>query len=188
MGADGKLSQKEDIFFKPGTGPRHVEFAPAAAGMLHVYVVLELSNEVAFFEMPDPSTATVFGKQTISTLPDNFNKTTMNAAEISLTPDGLFVYVTNRQKDPSGNIGDNTFAVFPRDPSTGALKPPSFFPTGGRSPRHFSFSHDKNASMVAVANQDSNLVVLHKRNVTSGALTQVASIYAESPTIALITS
>ncbi|KAG0144705.1 hypothetical protein CROQUDRAFT_46952 [Cronartium quercuum f. sp. fusiforme G11] len=187
LGTSNQLTAGDDIIFKEGSGPRHLEFGRSNSGVLLIYVVLELSNELSIFEiLPDSKKPKFIEKQTVSTLPKNSNKTSFNAAEVSITPDGKFVYVTNRQKDPQGRLDDNTFAIFPRDSVTGLLKPPTFAPTGGKGPRQFSFSPDKIASFIMVACQDSNLVIVHRRNTTSGELSMMAAVPVEAPTMILL--
>lgn len=183
--ANGKLTPNADIIVKPGCGPRHLEFAPGNQTPLRFYLLCELSSEIFLVEMPDVKGTSASVKQTLSALPAGANAKTFNAAEILITPDGKFLYATNRQKDPAGRIDDNIFAVFSRNEANGELKNAGFFPTGGKGPRHFTFSPDKAASLVVVTNQDSNLVSVHRRNATSGALNEIASAPSESPAIAL---
>ena len=90
--------------------PRGVtaEFAksPAGAGLLHLtfypngkraYVINELLNSVTVFDY-DGDAGTLTEKQTIPTLPTDF-KGTSYSADLKITPDGRFLYGTNRGQD-----------------------------------------------------------------------------------------
>ena len=78
----------------PGSGPRHLTFHPNGQ---HVYVINELKNTITFFEY-DVATGTLTARQTIPTLPSDFSGTT-NTADVKITPDGKFLYGTNRGHD-----------------------------------------------------------------------------------------
>ena len=76
---------------KPGSGPRHFEFAPDGR---HAYVINELGSTITVFAYR-AGAGTLKELQTVSTLPDDFhgNNTT---AEIQVHPSGKFVYGSNR--------------------------------------------------------------------------------------------
>ncbi|KAA1075167.1 hypothetical protein PGT21_030373 [Puccinia graminis f. sp. tritici] len=182
----GNLKRNSDIAVKAGCGPRHVAFAPPKpAGPLRFYLICELSNELALIELPDARAKAASLIQTITTLPKGADPKTFNAAELLLTPDGKFLYATNRQIDPAGRPDDNTFAIFSRNEATDILTPIGFAPTGGKGPRHCAFTPDKAASFMLVTNRDSNLVTAHRRNETTGALNQVGAAPAQAPSVAL---
>ncbi|KAI8449220.1 6-phosphogluconolactonase [Phakopsora pachyrhizi] len=181
---DGKLTENGAISAPAGCGPRHIEFSPDSKDTVQFYLLCELSSDLIFFELPDAKSTKATSKQVISTLPPGSKgKNTFNAAEIEITPDKKFVYTSNRQKDPAGKESDNIISAFSRDLTTGELKAAGTFPTGGKGPRQFTFSPDEAASLVFVANQDSNIVTAHKRDSNTGALKQVASTKSEAPTI-----
>ncbi|KAI7958028.1 hypothetical protein MJO29_006245 [Puccinia striiformis f. sp. tritici] len=183
---NGNLVRGGDLVIKPGCGPRHVVFAPLKRGIpQRFYVVCELSNEVIVVELSDIQANTVSFKQVITTLPKGTNATNFFAAEVLITPDGKFLYVTNRQTTPDARVDDNTFAIYARNQTDGTLIPFGFSPTGGRGSQNFAFSPDKAASLVVVTNKDSNLVTIHKRDPGSGALNQIASVPCLAPSVAL---
>ncbi|KAI9608335.1 hypothetical protein KEM48_003268 [Puccinia striiformis f. sp. tritici PST-130] len=154
-------------------------------GAILFYVVCELSNEVIVVELSDIQANTVSFKQVITTLPKGTNATNFFAAEVLITPDGKFLYVTNRQTTPDARVDDNTFAIYARNQTDGTLIPFGFSPTGGRGSQNFAFSPDKAASLVVVTNKDSNLVTIHRRDPGSGALNQIASVPCLAPSVAL---
>lgn len=180
--AQDTLTPQPDIPTEAGCGPRHLVFSPEKAKNQLFYLVCELSSKVLVMELTDKK-ATI--KQKVSILPAGVaNPKTMNAAEIAITPDGKFLYTSNRQKDKAASAKENIISVFSRE-EAGTLKAAGTFFSGGKGPRHFSFSPDKAASLVIVANQDSNLVCVHKRDPATGGLTQVAQTEVKGPAIAL---
>ncbi|EGG05922.1 uncharacterized protein MELLADRAFT_87619 [Melampsora larici-populina 98AG31] len=177
------LKQTKDFAVHAGCGPRHMDFFSGGKNV-QAYVICELSNELLVLDLTLESEATFKSKQKISTLPPKTNGTTMNAAEVAITPDGKFCYASNRQKDPKGKDSDNTIAVFSRDES-GKLESAGFFPAGGKGPRYIGLSPDGDARLLVVTNEDSNLVTMHTRDKKTGALTQIAKSAQDKPTIAL---
>lgn len=169
-----------------GCGPRHLDFYSSPPDRVDVYIVCEISNMIMVMSMTAGNADSFKLLQTISTLPLGTNSSTFTAAEIAVTPDGSFVYSSNRnnQKDIQSEKG-NTIAAFRRQQSTGKLELPSFFPSGGKAPGFFGFSPDKAASLVVVTNVDSNLLTMHERDRTTGALAQIAQVTLKTPTMAL---
>lgn len=96
----GKLTPIQPIVVKGGgkpnqpAGPRHYTFHPSLG---IVYVVNELDSSVSAYEW-NKQTGTLTRFQSLTTLPANF--TTRNTcADIHLTPDGKFLYASNRGHD-----------------------------------------------------------------------------------------
>src|SRR5262245_32700105 len=87
-----------------GAGPRHLTFHPNGK---RVYVINELLNSVTVFDY-DADSGDLTEKQTISTLPTDF-KGTSYCADLKITPDGRFLYGTNRGHDSVAvyQIGDD---------------------------------------------------------------------------------
>ena len=77
-----------------GAGPRHLTFHPDGK---QVYVINELLNSVTVFDY-DARSGTLSEKQTVSTLPDDF-KGVSHCADVKVTPDGRYLYGTNRGHD-----------------------------------------------------------------------------------------
>ncbi|UCF38117.1 MAG: lactonase family protein [Acidobacteriota bacterium] len=141
----------------PGSGPRHVAFNRAGTEM---YVVNELNSTVTrfrpFSQTPDKPL------QTITTLPSDFTGKNW-PAEITVSPDGRFLYVSNR--------GHDSLAIFRI--TQGGLEAVGFAATEGRNPRHFSF--DPSGDFLIVANQDSDNLVLFRVDKETGQLTKTSS-------------
>jgi 6-phosphogluconolactonase len=97
--ASGKLSPVSDSPFSVplGDGPRHFTFHGNGRWL---YTLQEEASTVMFFHF-DPATGALRAEQTISTLPPGFKGTNFTA-EIVLSPDGRFLYVSNRLHDTVG--------------------------------------------------------------------------------------
>lgn len=94
--AKGTLTPARQPFARtmPGAGPRHAIFHPDGRKF---YVINELLNSVTFFEYI-ASDGLLIEKQTISTLPADF-KGESYCADLKITPNGRFLYGTNRGHD-----------------------------------------------------------------------------------------
>ncbi|MHA4893239.1 lactonase family protein [Pedobacter sp. PWIIR3] len=137
----------------PGTGPRHITFSPNGK---FAYVVHEFNGSITAFTYNNGNFKKI---QEIETTDINF-KGRIDAADIHISPDGKFLYESNR--------GDaNTINVFSMYP-TGRLKFASRVSTLGKSPRNFAI--DPSGKFVFAANQGTDEVVIFNRNKTTGAL------------------
>ncbi len=108
---DGQLIANESQKFistPPGSGPRHVIFHPQQPLL---YISCELSSTVMTFQVSEDGS--LLQKQTLSTLPAEFEGAS-DVAEIQLTPDARFLYVSNR--------GHDSLAIFEVN-SDGKLSP-----------------------------------------------------------------
>lgn len=143
----------------PGSGPRHLDFSPDKK---HVYVLEELTGDVTVFDYDNGKLKQV---QTITMLAPGF-KGKVGAADIHVSPDGRFVYASNR-----GDI--NNIVVYSVAPETGLLTFVERKPTMGKTPRNFVI--DPTGNYLLVANQDSNSVFVFKLDKTTGKLRQMAS-------------
>lgn len=131
----------------PGAGPRHMAFHP---NLPIVYLTNELDSSVTACYW-DRSTGTLEASQTLSTLPANFSEEN-TVADIHITPDGKWMYVSNR--------GHHSLAAFQIDPCRGDMRSVGFYPCGGKVPRNFAISPD--GRFVLVANQFSENVVVFR--------------------------
>ncbi|WP_413699321.1 lactonase family protein [Psychromonas sp. KJ10-10] len=143
-----------------GSGPRHLTFGPKGD---RLYLGNELSNEVSVFEF-DVQQGSLRLLQTLSSLPNEFNGESL-IAEVALSQDGKFLYVSNR--------GHDSICVFEVEPFSGDLKVIAFTNTGGKTPRHFALS--PNQQWLLVAHQDSNYLQVFKRDINSGLLIQTSN-------------
>jgi len=100
-----------------GAGPRHLTFHPNGK---RVYVINELLNSVTVFDY-DAAAGKLTEKQTISTLPTDF-KGASHCADLKITPDGKFLYGTNRGHDSIACYGiadDGKLTLVAIEPSLG---------------------------------------------------------------------
>jgi 6-phosphogluconolactonase len=144
----------------PGAGPRHLAFSKDGK---FAYVSNEMGNTVTAFAW-DSAKGTVSEIQTISTLPEGFSGTSY-VAEVTVAPNGKFLYVSNR--------GHDTIAVFEIDPATGKLTTRGETPTGGNFPRHFAI--DPTGKFMIVGNQNSGTLVVFAIDAQTGALKATGS-------------
>ena len=154
-----KLTASKPAFVKtdPGAGPRHLTFHPNGN---HVYVINELLNSVTHFDY-DAESGTLTKRETTSTLPDDFDGTSY-CADLSITPDGQFLYGTNR--------GHDSIAVF-RINNAGQLKRLAIEPSLGKGPQNLAISAD--GKLLLCANMPGNNVAAFRINQNTGELTSV---------------
>ncbi len=155
---NGKLTPSQPGFIstKPGTGPRHVAFHPNGK---YFYVSEEISSTVAVFSYNKQLGTVQMIEDEIKSLPGNYNEKN-SAADIQISPDGKFVYMSNR--------GHNALAIFAVQKS-GRLKLIGHQDVMGKTPRFHSF--DKTGKFLLVANQDSDNVVVFRVDSKTGLLT-----------------
>jgi 6-phosphogluconolactonase len=140
----------------PGSGPRHFTFHPN--GKL-AYLVEEMGGAVSAYKYNDGKLTLI---QHISTYPANFTGGKKGSADIHVSPDGKFLYASNRQ--PANDI-----AIFSIDKKSGKLKALGYESTKGEVPRNFTI--DPTGNFLLVANQETDNIVIFKRNKQTGLLT-----------------
>jgi 6-phosphogluconolactonase len=151
----------------PGSGPRHFVFHPEKN---YAYLVEELTGSVSVYHQT-PKNGTLAWVQRLSTLPAGFQGSA-GSADIHITPDGRFLYATNR--------GDaNNIAIFRIDRKNGKLSPIGHQSAAGIHPRNFSISPD--GRWLLCANRDSDAIVVFQRDRKSGKLTETGK-YITVPT------
>jgi 6-phosphogluconolactonase len=119
-------------------------------------VISELRSTVTAFRY-DPGRGALESFQTLTTLPAGFSGPN-TAAEIAVSPDGHFLYSSNR--------GDDSLALFKIDAASGALAPAGHVSTGGRTPRHFAI--DPSGRWLLAANQDSDSIAVFRLDPSTG--------------------
>lgn len=154
----GTLTPDDPAFASvpPGAGARHSVFSPDGR---FLYVVNEMGGSVCVFAY-DAANGALTLRQTISTLPASYHGFN-GSAEIAVSPDGRFVYASNR--------GPNSIAVFAASPADGRLTRVEITPSGGDGPRGFALSPD--GKWLLCANQNSNNVRVFAVNRNTGRLT-----------------
>lgn len=144
----------------PGTGPRHIDFHPNGK---FAYVTQELIASVTVFRNHGAGFLTEI--QSLSALPPYY-RGPMSGADIHVSPDGKFLYCSNRDNA-------NDIAIFSIDQATGKITLLANEPVLGSKPRHFNF--DPTGKFLLVGNQNSDEVVIFKRDVKTGMLTDTGN-------------
>ncbi len=139
---------------EPGSGPRHVTFHPNGK---RVYVINELKNTVSFFDY-GPKDGTLSHRQTIPTLPPDFDGTS-HTADLKITPNGKFLYGTNR--------GHDSIAIY-RIADDGTLSLVNITPSLGKGPQNLLITPD--GRWLLCANMPGNNVVVFKIDAETGEL------------------
>ncbi len=152
----GTLSSMADsvIRFTPGSGPRYLVVHPSQPILL---VVCELDSTLERYRLSEDGSVQLLQKCSTRARPSGTDNT---AAHCCVSPDGQFVYVSNR--------GEDTLAVFYLDCPSGELVPLQWISTEGKTPRFFTF--DPQGHFVIVANQNSDSIVSFVRNASTGRL------------------
>lgn len=154
----GKVTPAATPWFEstPGSGPRHFTFHPDGE---FAYSAEELSSTIAALRV-DKKSGALEQIQHVSMLPEGFEGTS-SAADIHISPDGKFLYASNR--------GHDSLVIYAIDERTGELELVGHQSTMGAHPRNFMIDHTGN--YIFVANRDNDHIVLFERNKTTGELT-----------------
>lgn len=137
-----------------GAGPRHLSFHPK---LNIVYLIEELTGTISVFNYKDGRMSVL---QNTSSHPMSYQGA-YGSADIHVSPDGRFLYGSNR--------GDaNSISIFSIDQENGMIQPVGFQPSLGIHPRNFSF--DPTGNFLLVANRDSDEVVIFKVDKQTGQL------------------
>ncbi|MCH8829465.1 MAG: beta-propeller fold lactonase family protein, partial [Planctomycetes bacterium] len=147
-GESGKLMPLKPAVVKtePGTGPRHFFIHPKKP---FAYCCNEKGSSVTGFSF-DPQTGRLKAFQTLTTLPRGFTANNSNA-DIEITPDGKFLYASNR--------GHDSLAMYRIDQQTGRLTALGQVPTE-KTPREFNI--DPTGRFVYSAGQGSGKMVAYR--------------------------
>ncbi len=139
----------------PGSGPRHLAFSKNGK---YLYIVEEISGTVTVYNYSKGKA--VFLQKVLLHAADY--KGIPGSADIHLSPDGLYLYASNRGTEnniaklnilPNGKLVSNSI---------------QYFSTQGEKPRNFNITAD--GKWLLVGNQDSDTIVIFKRNLSNGDL------------------
>lgn len=148
----------------PGSGPRHFSFHP---NQKFAYCLEEISGTVSAYRYKK-------GKLTaIQNIPAHTPEVQsgFSAADIHTSPDGRFLYVSNR-----GN--ENNIVIYAIHRSKGTLTNVGYQPSLGNHPRNFTL--DPTGKFLLVANMISNNIVVFRRDAQTGLLSK-ASVLENIP-------
>jgi 6-phosphogluconolactonase len=154
---DGRLTPTTQAFVEslPGAAPRHAVFHPSLPVL---YVNNELDSTVTVFDW-DPVSGEARERQVTTTIPGGFGERN-TTAEIAISPDGRYLYVSNR--------GQDSIVQFTVEPGSGLLTYTSHTSTGGAKPRFFVLGPDRRHAYVA--NQDSDDITIFHIDQPTGSL------------------
>lgn len=139
----------------PGSGPRHFTFHP---NKKFAYVIQELSGTVSAYIFRNGKLHLI---QTTATHPADY-KGDIGSADIHVSADGKFLYASNRGDE-------NTITIFSVNATTGKLKLKDYQSVLGKTPRNFII--DPTGNYLLAANQNSDNIVIFKRDKQTGLLT-----------------
>jgi 6-phosphogluconolactonase len=148
---------------RPGSGPRHIAFHPNGRW---VYAINEIDSTLDKFiwsasSAPGESHGLlVYTGQHVKTIAPSFPVAKNTAAEVAISPDGNYLYASNR--------GEDTLVVFSIAEADGKLTFVQRISCGGKTPRHFTLSPD--SRWILCGNQDSATVTVFRRDGASGRL------------------
>ena len=159
-GQTGKLqTNAAQPFFqaKHGAGPRHFAFHPN--GKI-AFVVNELDSTLTSLNY-DGKKGTLSEIQTVKTIPADYPRAADNTcADVHISPDGRFVYASNR--------GHNSLVSYKINEKNGTLEYLEHTSTLGKTPRNFAI--DPTGNFLLAANQNSGSVVVFRVDKETGKL------------------
>ncbi|MCU1288517.1 MAG: hypothetical protein JWN60_746 [Acidobacteria bacterium] len=153
--SNGTLEANAEPYFqsKPGAGPRHFAFHPDGE---KAFVINELDSTLTALAFD--KTSGVFKElETVSTLPANWTGSN-TCADLHISPDGKFVYGSNR--------GHDSIASFVINEKNGRLESTGHTSTGGKTPRNFVI--DPTGKFLLAANQNSDSIVVFRIDDKTG--------------------
>lgn len=149
-----------------GNGPRHFTFHP---NKKFAYLIEEMGGAVSAYRYYNGQLAFI---QRLATHPADY-KGSIGSADIHLSPDGKFLYASNRGDE-------NTITIFSVDAATGKLQLVGYQPTSGKTPRNFII--DPTGNYLLVAHQNTDNIVIFKRDRQTGLLQPTGEqIYVPKP-------
>lgn len=143
----------------PGSGPRHLVFGPDRR---FAYLIEEMGGMVDVYRY-DAASGKLGLVQRIAAHPDTA-RGPFHGADIHLSPDGKFLYTTNR--------AEASIAIFTVDRENGTLRSVGYEPVFGVEPRNFTL--DPTGNWLLAADQESNIIVIYRVDRGTGLLTPLA--------------
>lgn len=171
------LTPQAPINVPAGSGPRHGTFLKTDNGDTYFYLISELANTVASYNVTYTSAGLSFQQTSIiGTYGDQPTPVGAASAEAILSPDHRFLLTSSRNAtlfmiknfdlNNSTKIPSDTLQTWSIDDSTGKLTFKQLAPAGGSYPRQFSVN--RKGTLAAVGLQEDSRVVIIDRNATTG--------------------
>ena len=146
---------------RTGAGPRHFVFHP---NRRFVFCANELDGTVSTYQL-DGASGTMAPVDSVSVMPAGFTGGPPATADVHVTPDGRFLYTSERTS--------NTIAGFGVDGDTGRLTLVGHYPTEAQ-PRGFNI--DPQGKYLLAVGQKSNRLITYAINPRTGALRKVSQM------------
>lgn len=161
LDGSGKINTAMSSFMQmsPGAGPRHLDFHPNGKW---AYLMEELSGNLTAMSYQNGKFKIL---NSVNGYPADY-KGPKGSADVHVSPDGRFVYGSNRGES-------HTIGIFKIDPSTGKVALVATQSTMGQMPRNFNF--DPTGNFLLVANQNTSDIVVFKVNKETGLLTDTGT-------------
>lgn len=165
LDADGNpiANEMTDIEIAPGSGPRHLVYDQSGK---NAYLINEIGGTVTHLRYNSENKILTPVSYTLADY-----EHAAGSADIHLSPDGRFLYVSNRLK------GDG-ITIFAVDQTDGSLTPAGFNSTGIH-PRNFAITPDGNWLLVAC--RDDNCIEVYRRDTADGSLSLNDTIPCPKP-------
>lgn len=160
-------------YIREGAGPRHMVFSSTGR---RAWVLNELDSSIVTLDV-DTETGRATPSQILPSLPDTFIGNN-RAADIVVSRDGRYVYVSNRGHDSVG-----TFSV---NAETGSLKPVSWTPSSGKTPRAILIDEMRN--QLLVANEGTDTIAVFTRKEANGELDSATQLVPSGSPVTLLLS
>jgi 6-phosphogluconolactonase len=170
--ATGRLAPTEQgsVKSRPGAGSRHLAFHPK---LPIVWVLNELDSTIATYQF-DTERGALKALQVMSTLPADFTGYS-TTAEIAVSPDGRFVYGSNR--------GHDSVTIFAANPE-GLLSVVGWQSTQGSGPRFIGL--DPAGHFLHAANEQGDTVVTFRVDGSSGKLTPTGQVIKNGSPVTIV--
>jgi 6-phosphogluconolactonase (cycloisomerase 2 family) len=170
--ATGRLAPTEQgsVKSRPAAGSRHLAFHPKRP---IVWVLNELDSTIATYQF-DTERGALKALQVMSTLPPDFTGYS-TTAEIAVSPDGRFVYGSNR--------GHDSVTIFAANPQ-GLLSVVGWQPTQGSGPRFIGL--DPAGHFLYAANEQGDTVVTFRVDGGSGKLTPTGQVIKNASPVTIV--
>jgi 6-phosphogluconolactonase len=170
--ATGRLTPTEQgsVKSRPGAGSRHLAFHPK---LPIAWVLNELDSTIATYRF-DTTNGTLTPVQVMSTLPTDFTGYS-TTAEIAVSPDGRFVYGSNR--------GHDSVTIFAAGPD-GLLSVVGWQPSEGVGPRFIGL--DPAGRFLQAANEQGDNIVTFRVDAGSGKLTPTGQVVKNTSPVTIV--
>ncbi|POY40943.1 6-phosphogluconolactonase [Flavobacterium alvei] len=167
--ANEVLVLKNAVPVKPGSGPRHLILSKDGK---FVYLLQEMDGTLTSFSYADGT----LKKVSETTVVASDFKGDIGAADIHISPDGKFLYATNR-----GTANDiSVFKIL----KNGKLEFVQRTSTLGKGPRNFTI--DPTGNFLLVGHQYTNDIVIFKRDSKTGVITDTGKKIALCSPVCLV--